>query len=43
MADNNNKDQKNEHHINFLFWIHLIRALLAFTLGIRPIFIPELI
>lgn len=41
MAENNNQNQKNGHHINYLFWITLIRALLAFTLGIALIFIPD--
>jgi len=41
MAENNNQNQKNGHHINFQFWITLIRALLAFTLGIALIFIPD--
>ena len=41
MAENNNQDHEAKHKINVLFWITLIRALLAFALGISLLFIPD--
>jgi hypothetical protein len=32
MTEKSDLDHKAEHHINFLFWMTLIRALPAFTL-----------
>jgi len=41
MTENNHQDHETKHSINFLFWITLIRALLAFALGISLLFIPD--
>lgn len=41
MTENKPKDHEAKHSINFLFWITLIRALLAFALGISLLFIPD--
>ena len=41
MTENNPQDHETKHKINFMFWITLVRALLAFALGISLLFIPD--
>ena len=41
MTETQNEDHKSGHKINVAFWITLICAMLAFTLGVALLFIPD--